>query len=367
MRNSRYYINVIIFIIRVLKLLLMKIRAIVVILALCCIIPVPALAGMTGIDAGAMVFIGETGLSISSALNGCRQIAWWPAGNTTDTPPGNILDLTGDTYDIYDFTISPVIFGNFTGTWYSYDKKPIVPVFTVAKPVFDLVVWDLDHNRDVTGGNVSRSTRITYRINTNLDNVFDKIQRPDINSLDRFMAVTLTGPAGKAIESVYTGSAGEKETIVLLFDKSPVVKESPYYWSKGGFWNRSARGGDGTALYPLGTYTFAATQDLNGMSSFYGKDDPVLSTGKKTITFIADEPAVSASVSSTAATVPATAPATAAATATATASASAPSQPAGTGTTARATWTSTPLPVTVTLLALCLAGIIGLTRPRKDR
>lgn len=338
----------------------MKYRLILVILIVAAILAVPASASLKKVYAKAPVFIGETGLDVSSALNGCRQIAWWPAGNTTDSPPGKVLDV-GDT--TRSFTINPSVFSNYTGKWYSYDKKPSVVVFDVIRPEIDLRIWDLDHDRDVTGQSVPVTTRVTYRIDTNMQPVLNKFLRPDVNNLDTFMEVTLTGPTGNRINSIYTGSAGLGETLVVPFDSTPRVKESPYLWKDGGRWNRTAKGGDGALLYPPGTYTFTATQNLNGMRSYYNATDPAITSGPKTITFVASQlPAATASVTAavTASTVTSK-PAPAATLSEVTTPAPAVS-PSG-----KATWTSTPLPPEIALLALVFACAVSLSLNRGRR
>jgi len=337
----------------------MKYRSVIFIILLVAILMAPASASLSKIDAESPVFIGETGIDISSALNGCRQIAWWPAGNTTDTPPGKIVDITGD---MFNYTLSPAVFSEYEGWWYSYDKKPIFKVFEVLKPKFDLKVWDLDHDADITGLSVPVSTRITYRIDTNLYVVFNKYQRPDLNNLDSFIEVSLTGPTGKAITTIYTGSGGNPSTLILAMDTKPQVTSSPYYWKNGGEWNHSSKKADGTILYPLGTYTFTASQNLNNMRSMYNATDPEITTGPKTVTFIADIPTTSApSPTQTEPSSTAIPQQTAVKTITTT-----PARPTGTTATVKPTWTSTPLPAEITAIALCGAGLLVLLSRRRS-
>ncbi len=354
--NSWYYINVIIFIIRVLKLFLMKYRSVLLILIVIAFLLAPASADLRKIGAKSPVYIGETEIDISSPLNGCHQIAWWPAGNTTDTPPGKILDIEGD---MYKYNISPDVFSGYTGTWYRWDLKPVAPVFDVLEPEFDLKVWDLDHDRDVTGQTVPRSTRITYRIDTNLYQILDtKYKRPELTPLDSFMEVTLTGPTGQALTNIYTGSAGLPDTEILKLDTNPIVTSTPYYWKDGGRWNHTARDRDGTVLYPPGTYTFYGTQNLNNMRFYYGNDSRV-ATGARTITFAADAVVTTPPVTSLTGTITASPTVTAVTT-----PATVPVQTA-TGT-PKPTWTSTPLPPEIILMALVLVGITGLYRLKKS-
>jgi hypothetical protein len=356
-----YYMNVIIFIIRVLKLLLMNYRPALIVALLIGIMVLPASASLTKIATGTPVFVGEVGLDISSALNGCKQIAWWEAGNDTSTPPAKILEIEGD---IYHYNITPARFSQYTGKWYSWDKKPNVIVFDVQKPYFTLNVWDLDHERNVTGQTVPRSTRVTYRIDTNLYHAVNTLKRPEGNPLDRIFSVRLTGPNGKGITSIYTGSAGISDTVILVFESTPSVKSSPYFWKDGGSWNHSARGGDGIPLYPPGTYTFTASQDLNNMRIYYGDKEGVTISGPTNITFVADQPTAqptsTATRIATTTSISATKPtATTVTRMLTTVTTAAP--------TAKATWTSTPLPAGITFVALGIAGLFTILFCRKAR
>ena len=329
-------------------------------LSLLCLLAVsPASADLKKIGKGGTVYIGETGLDISSALDGARQIAWWPAGNSTDTAPAVILNLTET--EAFSYTISPTVFTTRTGTWYRYYPKPRNPVFVVAKPAFNLTVWDLDHNRDITGQSVARSTNITYRIDTNLYTVYDKVQRPDYTLLDSFVKVSLKSPSGQSINNIYTGSIMLADTQIYPVDTAPIVRSSPFYWKYGGQWNRSARGADGTPVYPLGTYTFTATQNLNGMQSSYGESDSRVATGPRTVTFVEDVPVVTTMTTRPAA----TGTKTTVTTTEAGAEITAEETPLPTET-VKATWTSTPLPPQVALLALALVSAVFLYRIRRS-
>jgi hypothetical protein len=357
-----YYMNVIIFIIRVLKLLLMNYRLALFVVLLIGIVVLPASASLAKITAGAPVFIGEVGLDISSALNGCKQIAWWDAGNDTSTPPGKILEIEGD---IFRYNITPDIFSQYMGKWYSWDKKPNVMVFEVQKPEFTLRVWDLDRDRDVTGQSVPRSTRVTYRIDTNLYHAVNTLKRPEGNPLDRIFSVRFTGPNGKGITSIYTGSAGIPDTVILVFESTPSVKSSPYFWKDGGDWNHSARSGDGIPLYPLGTYTFTASQNLNNMRSYYGDTEGVTISGPKNITFVADQPTAQPTRTATTTRISTTIPPTTKPpTTTVTRGVTVITTAAPT---VKLTWTSTPLPAEICFVALGMTGLCIVLLRRKAR
>ncbi|MEN6443371.1 MAG: DUF3821 domain-containing protein [Methanoregula sp.] len=250
---------------------------------------VPASASLNKIAPGATVFIGETNLDISSPMNGHSVIAWWPAGADMSGTPGKTITIS--TQNVTKFNVSVSDFTGCTGKWYSHDTLPNILVFEVLAPQLDLKVWDLDRNTDITGKSVPMSENITYRIDTNLYLALNYVSRPNANPSDGFYTVKLTNPNGMSVPLIYTGNAGGKDTQILKFDSNPFVNTPIYYWKNGGGWDRNAKNVDGSALYPPGTYTFTASQNLNHMSDAYSAasaDSLVgkLTSGDKTVTFI---------------------------------------------------------------------------------
>jgi hypothetical protein len=163
-------------------------------------------------------------------------------------------------------------------------------VFEVLEPHIDIRVWDLDHNQDVSGKSVPVSTNITYRIDTNLFPALKTLNRPDINPTDSFFTVLLTNPLGKGISAIYTGSAGNPKTQILSFDNQPFITASPYYWKSGKDWDRTARNAVAEPLYPVGTYTFTVSQNLNNLKETYRSRNSTDIAGKisktATVTFV---------------------------------------------------------------------------------
>ena len=264
--------DVITFIIMVLKLLFMQgkyiLFAFVVILLVC----TPVAAVTNKIAAGAPVFIGESNLNIASAIGDCHVIAWWPdAGNMTGPAVKNItVKRLNEANDLVThFNVSPQVFRGYPGNWYCEDKKPAFVVLTVVEPTLSIRAWDIDNNKDVTGQYVPVSTNVTYRIDTNLNQVLDYYNRTDLTPADGFFTVRLTGPFGKQISNIYTGSVGAASTQILSFDSNPFITTPTYFGTHMGDWNHLARDAGGSFLYPPGTYTFTVTQDLNYMQESY--------------------------------------------------------------------------------------------------
>jgi len=282
--------NVIIFIIRVLKLLFMNRCRILILLCVFFVVAVPVSANLQKIALGAPVFIGESNLDVSLALDGQNVIGWWAEGSDKNGAPDKTVAIS--TENMTKFSIRPDVFTGYTGKWYSYDKAPNHLVFEVMEPQIDLKVWDLDNNRDVTGQSIPSSTNITYRIDTNLYLARKYTSRPDYSSTsDSFFTVKLTNPKGIGITQILTGNIGNKNTQNLQVESNPVITSSTYYWKDGSSWNRDARGTDGSIIYPPGTYTFTLTQNLNSMRDAYDTTDPnagigKITSGNKTITFL---------------------------------------------------------------------------------
>ncbi len=245
----------------------------------------PVHASLAKVAPNAPIFIGEQNIDISACLNGHTVIAWWPAGADLSTNPSQTITISGSPTSFY---VDPALFTGYTGTWYSHDAKPDIPVFVVYQPQFNLSIWDVDTNTDITGQSVPMSTNITYRIDTNLYMAFNYTLRPNANPTDTFYTVTLTSPLGASITQILTGNIGNSKTQFLPFDGNPTITSSPYFWKNGQAWDHTAIGADGNSIYPAGTYTFVASQNLNGMSGSYSGAAAVgnVTSGNRTITFV---------------------------------------------------------------------------------
>ena len=259
----------------------------------------PAAASLNKIAAGSPVFIGEKNVDISSALTGCRIIAWWQNGTSLSGSPDKnvtLFEINTASDNIYHFDFSPEIFAGYTGTWYCDDKKPNFPVFDLRDPQISLKVWDVDKDQDVTGMTIPRATNITYRIDSNLYPALNYQNRPNFNPSDGFFTVKLTDPLKRNIPNTYTGTYGLANTLILPFETNPYVTSSPYLWKNGNVWDHAARNIQGDMIYPPGTYSFTLTQNLNNMQENYGIVGVNESIGKTsssaTVTFLAPEPLV---------------------------------------------------------------------------
>lgn len=322
----------------------------------------PAAASLNKIAAISPVFIGEKNVDISSALNGCRIIAWWQNGSSPSGSPAKnvtLFELNSAPDNIYHFDFSPEIFAGYTGTWYCDDKPPNFPVFDLRDPRISIKVWDLDKDQDVTGLTIPRASNITYRIDTNLYPALNYLNRPNSNPSDGFFTVKLTDPLKRNVPNIYTGTYGLANTIILPFENNPYVTSTPYLWKNGNVWDHAARNIQGDMIYPPGTYSFTLTQNLNNMQESYGTVGVNESIGKTsysaTVTFLAPEPLVvptsSVTVATTLPKVTISAPAT-----TVTATAIKTSLPVAKKT------TYTPLPGWIAPLGIGIVGFLAIVR-----
>ncbi len=294
--------NVITFIIRVLKLLFMQgkyiLSAFVVILLVCS----PVMATASTIAAGAPVFIGESNLDITAAMKDCHVIGWWPdAGNMSGPAVKNITvkNLNEANGLIHKFNVSPQDFDGYTGNWYCVDKQPTFLVLTVVEPTLSIRAWDVDNDTDVTGQSVPISTNVTYRIDTNLNQALDYNNRTSLTPADGFFTIQLTNPSGAQIPNIYTGSVGAASTQILPFDSDPFITTPSYFGKNMDYWNHLSRDASGSFLYPAGTYTFTVSQDLDYMQESYASAGVSDFSGKTiasaSVAFLPQEPLTSMS------------------------------------------------------------------------
>jgi len=254
--------------------------------------PVGALTNK--IPAGAPVFIGESDIDITAAIKDCHVIGWWPdEGNITGKAAKNLTlkQLNEANGKVAHFNVSPAIFTGYTGNWYCEDKEPTFLVLSVIEPTLSLKVWDIDNDKDVTGQSVPLTTNLTYRIDTNLNQVLSYSNRTDLNPSDSFYTVTMANPSGKVLTTIYTGSVGGADTQILFFDTNPFIT-TPTYLGKnlGSSWNRQSRDASGGLMYSPGVYTFTVSQNLNHMQELYRssgiRDLTGIATGSASVQFL---------------------------------------------------------------------------------
>jgi len=290
--------NVIIFIIRVLKLLFMHGKYFFLVFALITVLASPAAGSLTKIVAGAPVYIGEKNIDISSGLQQCHSIAWWAPGADMNGPPQkniSIIRNLDDSIIAFSYTIDPKLYTGYEGKWYCEGKYPLRVVFEVFKPQISVKFWDLDKDEDVSGQTIPLDSNITYRIDTNLDMALQYKYRPDITPADSFYTVSLKDPSNNVLFTIYTGTYGRSDFQGLILDQHPYISSSPYFWKDGNRWDRASRNKQGDQIYPPGTYTITVDQNLNNMQDTWAGTTPEVQQGiteaSAAITFVKPIPA----------------------------------------------------------------------------
>jgi len=288
--------NVIIFIISVLKLLFMHGKLFFILFAVIVVVTAPVAGSLTKIAAGAPVYIGEQNLNIAAGLQGCRAIEWYePGADLTGPAQKNvvIIKTLEDSNIAFSYTIDPSIYTGFEGNWYCAGWRPLRPVFEVRKPNLKVRFWDLDKDEDITGKTVPQTANITFRIDTNLDKALQYKYRPEMTPLDSFYTLSLMDPSNKVLSTVYTGSTGKAGTRGIIVEKNPLITTSPYFWKDGSSWDRTSRDAQGDAMYRPGAYSVMIKQNLNNMeamySSLYPDERAGLLESSASVTFIRPE------------------------------------------------------------------------------
>ncbi len=262
-------------------------KYILLVLILFLLTVIPSGGITTKIVAGAPVFIGESNVDITRALDNCRIIGWVPEGFEPTMPAAKNITLRSlNEYSpvMSKYTFSPSDYSGYAGTWYCEERQPHDTVFVVHEPEVKMSVWDIDANKDVTGTTVPTTANVTYHIDTNMDVALQLKYRLELTPADGFYTVKLSDPNQMSVTNIYTGSYGAPDTVILTLDTSPYISSSPYIWKSGGSWDLQARNIQGDFVYPPGTYRFTVSQNLNKMQDVYKSEGITDTEGKLTST-----------------------------------------------------------------------------------
>jgi len=279
------------------------------------------------INDGDTVLVGESGLNIAGTLATYDQIAWWqPDSEVNVDEPEKILTPT----NTGSFAVDADVFEDRTGKWYQYDGSAAHAVaFYVEIPTITTRIWDLNQNKDVSGKSVTSGELLTFRIDSNGDQVaireaiaavrphweFDSATDNTYYGLlgtaqtaQGFVDIKVKTSNGATLTKLYNASedtaAPTATTLQHLF-----VDQSTWYWGNASalasgsapygttnqhmiYWDTSATDTSGTRYYPAGTYTVTAEFYLNFIKDNY-QNDGADYTGRtisaaKTITITTD-------------------------------------------------------------------------------
>lgn len=232
-------------------------------------VAMPVSAQLDDIDEGDTVFIGETGLDITDAVDAYNQIAWWAPGLDVATDePSKILPLSLKD----NFEISPDLdkFGGRTGNWYRYDGSEQGIAFIVQNPSGDVSILNLKYATgvdylDVTGSTVIYGDEniLDFKVKSDLY----LIQERDPGETFNFL-IEVKNSGGVKYSKLWTTSIQKDLTDLEL-------TTNPWYWSTlsgtippntDGGWYIDARDPITEFLvYTPGTYEITIKCNQNGL------------------------------------------------------------------------------------------------------
>ena len=254
-------------------------------------------ASGTIIEQGAILFIGESGLNVTHALNQANSaadidaepslttIAWWAGGLGTDAPT-TTHSLSGQ---YQSMLVDPAVFVSYPGTWYLLSGDGIHPVtmdpvFTVQDPALDIRILDLDQGvADVSGSTAPHGDRLAFRIDTNMNATTDASHRSPLDpGTDGFIDIVVKNETDVVYTALYNNSPDSNPLLAGPFLLTGnYVDTQPYFWGLAGdnAWQTDARE-SGEYLYLPGTYTVWAESTLNHMRDNYQAGGGADMTGK---------------------------------------------------------------------------------------
>jgi len=282
------------------------------------------------INASDTVFVGESGLDITTAMAGNGYLAWWAPGEAVTSTPGKSFNVTAA--QMQSFTISQDIFESRTGTWYASadGTTATVVAFYVDTPKIELSIWDLTQNKDISGKSVTAGENLTFMLKSNFASIatrqnmsthvptweYDSPGAGNTNSfygLDGttktvygFVDIKVKTSNGATLTNLYNKSYATDQAAIPL--KGMFVNKNEWFWGNatasvsgyapstgtnhGAFWATDAKDVSSSRIYPAGTYTVTAEIYLNYIQDFFTNDGAVY-TGKtvsasKTVTITTD-------------------------------------------------------------------------------
>ncbi len=292
---------------------------------------------------GATVFIGESGLNLTTAQFAAQNsganttnnanttsnvIGWWASAAAIGTSaPTKTIDLTGRNLS---FTVASTDFVGYTGNWYIYNSTAGATqflLFTVADPSLAIAPWDfsLSSGNDMSGKSVVQGQKLGFKIDTNMYSAINNknLRYPVVASSyttvlgatfdavnDGYLDIKVKDPSGTTLTSLMNASGSTPGTTATSLPYALKLTQQnvsfqPWYFGQApstlnpyaatqaqSSWATDALDRNGQYYYPPGTYTIYVESQLNGMKDNY-KNAGADYTGKTvsattTITLVSD-------------------------------------------------------------------------------
>jgi trimeric autotransporter adhesin len=323
--------------------------AVALLLVLVTVMPVSAATYTvrTGINQGATVFFGESGLNLtmgqyatyvastaaSAGPVGADQdaaiIGWWAsAADIQTTSPTKTIDLKVGSQN-QSFLVPSADGGlGAVGNWYlvnqGNNKADTPAFFSMADPTLNIYVWDFGNavqrnDVDVTGKTVPQGEWLGFKITTNQIDALgakrwsynltatsspsDPMWAQWNNKSEGYIDITVKDANGATLTALLNKSTSGGGFYNSLL-KQNVSNQAPWIWGsapstwntqflttgldtvKYANWSTEATDSNGQYAYPPGTYTIYATSKLNGMNDNYklGGADYTLKVVSPTVT-----------------------------------------------------------------------------------
>lgn len=233
----------------------------------------PVTGTINKIPAGGVIYIGESGLDITSAIGGCTQIAHW---SEHSTPGIDEPDYIRTISDSNSFFAHPTVFVGKEGNWYQWHDNVKGPLaFNILDPQLDLKIWDGTEDKDITDGDVKVGNYVNFLIETNMGFL---ITRPGYHPGDAPFRIKILDENGVKYYDYLIGKDNKENTLTNL----KVNKES-WYWVSPDVkhdsptpedgWNTAALNDLGESLYEPIFYTVWVECNANGMKDNYLNSD----------------------------------------------------------------------------------------------
>ncbi|GEM_PF-484544 len=181
-------------------------------------------ADLNSISKSNTLFVGEENLNLAGAeISSNEKIGYWSPGTHVKTDsPDKIVTIS----DPKSFYVDPAIFKDRTGPWYTVNDRNLA--FYVERPQITLRLYDTTANFDATGKWVPKGDQITFRIETNLYQMKERV-----GVMGAPISIKIKNSNGTEYNSLTTSNGDSIRLTDMLVTDSPFTM--PVVWNTAGF------------------------------------------------------------------------------------------------------------------------------------